>query len=1800
MCRLMAYIGPPRLIADVVLWPDRSIIKQSYDARERLQDPSLPNHLGFGNLNGDGFGIGWYTPDELREGDPTPCMYKSITPAWNNENLARLSCKIISPLVFAHVRAAYPGMPVSEQNCHPFQWGRYIWMHNGVVGGFSAIKRRLLEQLSDAAYDSIQSFHSDSAVSFAVFLSHLPNLTHQQSPDVLVTAMQAAISTICGVQDQLGVTDISLLNFVVSDGSTLIATRFVRPEGEAAATLYYAEGASFDRQGAEPGAAAHRHDSGCPAAVAAAAAAAAVASVLREASYSISYRERGASVAFVASEPITGSTTDWVSVPKNTVLVVTREKGGFISSLQSSLSAGAAPDARLQEVSTCLASIAQGVHTKSRAWVARRGPQQQPQQQPQPPGAASPFGLYSAVADAGLGGDMPGLADSLLGLARSISLGGAEPETVTMEEEHLLTGHTRAVLALVLDEPRGRMYSSSTDATVRAWDLADMACLAVIRGHPKPVTHLQLLGGRLLFTGAGGAVRVWDTRSFACLAKIRTSLYAGAIRSMLVTDDGSIYVGHQDTTVKKYLPLCPDGSTCGPDGASPRCSAGGAPLSPLSRRSSAAGAGAAGGSGPLSPLSPRCSAAGVGVGPAAARSARAAGGLGGPIRSPDAQTDIAVSHVGPVNDLVACGAYICSAGGDTTVRVWRASDLSLVRVLRGHRGSVLSLLAVGTMLLSGSRDNTIRVWDLDLDFMCRRTLIGHKDDVVHLDALGLSKSSGQAAAPGGGGAAGSAPAPPGAASLGRAGSGLPGGLTASELHAAAAAARAPSPALFGPAAAGAASTVLVASASADGTVRVWGSNWACLRILTICAPCADWRTASAAAAAAPAPPGRASPAPPGRASPAPPGRMSPAPPGRSSPLPAAIVGFAGGPVGALEQQHAGNGTAADASFGVPLHSMDRSLAVSTSLSGWVAPQEQAAHGCGHAHHQQSQQQQQQQSQQQQQQQQAQQQRRARRAHGHGRGRHAAPATAALVVAISSAHVVGGYSDSSIRLWHMDDVYLADLTEQLVSGQICADVLAWSDQLRLPAASFSPFQALSFSASASQLTGGDGACGALGAAVRGGSGALLASPPMSPTCLASQLAGQLLAAQGLLPSGHLLSEGSGHLLGVEVLQAERQRKRGAWCARLRDAGCCGGSGGGAPPQGAAVAGGGALLCPACGSQDQQLVRALREFVAIRTVSANKVHAARARAPRRRRPPRCLPAAQALRARSAPADARRALTRPPSPRRHQVLRDECLRGAKYLSRLLEALGAEVRMAQPFEGKNPVVLGRLGNNPAHPTVAFYGHYDVQPAEEPDWRTNPFELCAVDGYLCGRGTSDNKGPVLAFIYAVKEMLDCWRVAGASAPLNFAFMFEGEEENGSIGFQESLRANLDWFGDASLVLISNTVWVGENVPCLTYGMRGMVTASLVVSGPSRDLHSGNDGGVFSEPMADLVQLLGSLQGAGGRVAVPGFHNGVRPGLMELAWTGLAQSDEFRMDSYREAIGVPQLTGPDTYELLNKRWCSPTLSIVDVRTTTATSGGLGSAAAAAPAQAAPASAPGSPDRGGGHSSRTPPHSPALAAHAPPAHHGGCVHAGHDDGRLWPTALPAHLSHLAVSHTDKHGGGDDRVIPKVAVGKLSLRFVPAQAHTALIECLQQHIDRKFAQLWSANHVELQVHSVGDWWEADPQSQLFQMAEAAVRREWGVPPLAVREGGTMPVASLIEKLLGAPALMIPMGQSSDNCHLANERLRRINLIKGKNVVRHLLEEVAAAAGGGGGGGGSSGGGGGAPGGSGTPRPATPGVD
>ena len=94
-----------------------------------------------------------------------------------------------------------------------------------------------------------------------------------------------------------------------------------------------------------------------------------------------------------------------------------------------------------------------------------------------------------------------------------------------------------------------------------------------------------------------------------------------------------------------------------------------------------------------------------------------------------------------------------------------------------------------------------------------------------------------------------------------------------------------------------------------------------------------------------------------------------------------------------------------------------------------------------------------------------------------------------------------------------------------------------------------------------------------------------------------------------------------------------------------------------------------------------------------------------------------------------------------------------------------------------------------------------------------------------------------------MKEMLEEGKASDGSLPVNVAFVFEGEEENGSAGFEDAVRGNLHWFEGTQLIVISNTLWVGERVPCLTYGMRGMIALSIEVKGPTRDLHSGNEGG---------------------------------------------------------------------------------------------------------------------------------------------------------------------------------------------------------------------------------------------------------------------------------------------------------------------------------------------------------------------
>jgi di- and tripeptidase/Cys-Gly metallodipeptidase DUG1 len=440
-----------------------------------------------------------------------------------------------------------------------------------------------------------------------------------------------------------------------------------------------------------------------------------------------------------------------------------------------------------------------------------------------------------------------------------------------------------------------------------------------------------------------------------------------------------------------------------------------------------------------------------------------------------------------------------------------------------------------------------------------------------------------------------------------------------------------------------------------------------------------------------------------------------------------------------------------------------------------------------------------------------------------------------------------------------------------------------------------------------------------------------------------------------------------------------------------------------------------------------------------------------------------------------------------------REDCFQAAKFVSRLLEKCGAVTKMIKP-ENQNPTVLARFEADPAFPTITFYGHYDVQPAQEPTWKYNPFEVQTVDGYFYGRGTTDNKGPILAFIFAVMELIDKCGGIGR-LPMNIALLIEGEEENGSKGFKDTLVSNKHWFKNTKLIVISNTLWIGKDKACITYGMRGMITMSVEVYGPEKDLHSGNEGGALMEPMTDLMKLLSSLLDSSNKVLIPGFYEGVDINEVKKR-TEMFESlkDSIDMDKYAQSLGLDS-SACSFAELLSKKWLLPTLSIVEVRTRT---------------------------------------------------------------------------NAEKEKADSHysfGPTKFSVIPHRVVGQISIRFVAKQNPHNIVKAVKQHIESEFQKLRSSNKVRLSVHNIGDAWEGNTAHNLWNAASTALCNCWGHSPLFTYEGGTMPVTSTLEKVLDAPAMLIPLGQSTDNPHLANERIRSVNLFKGKNVMRTLVEEVAA---------------------------------
>jgi ergothioneine biosynthesis protein EgtC len=284
MCRFLVYRGREVLLSDILIQSEQSLIRQSFKAQE-WEEP----------LNGDGFGVGWYAHDI----DPIPGVFTSTRPAWSNRNLRRLADKIRSTCVFAHVRAASPDSAVTEANCHPFQYDRFLWMQNGWIPKFPRIQRRVRDRLDDEFYNMIQGT-TDTEHSFALFLHRLRKHLHNYNVDTLRKTLAKTIHDLDKLQRDPEIADPAYFNFAVTDGHSILASRCVSDPSVEPQTLYVAKGRRFTS---------------------------------RDGIFEMTPAEGRVEAIIIASEPLTADRDDWTAVPSNHVVSVSPELHVDISPL---------------------------------------------------------------------------------------------------------------------------------------------------------------------------------------------------------------------------------------------------------------------------------------------------------------------------------------------------------------------------------------------------------------------------------------------------------------------------------------------------------------------------------------------------------------------------------------------------------------------------------------------------------------------------------------------------------------------------------------------------------------------------------------------------------------------------------------------------------------------------------------------------------------------------------------------------------------------------------------------------------------------------------------------------------------------------------------------------------------------------------------------------------------------------------------------------------------------------------------------------------------------------------------------------------------------------------------------------------------------------------------------------------------------------------------------------------------------------------------------------------------------------
>lgn len=259
------------------------------------------------------------------------------------------------------------------------------------------------------------------------------------------------------------------------------------------------------------------------------------------------------------------------------------------------------------------------------------------------------------------------------------------------------------------------------------------------------------------------------------------------------------------------------------------------------------------------------------------------------------------------------------------------------------------------------------------------------------------------------------------------------------------------------------------------------------------------------------------------------------------------------------------------------------------------------------------------------------------------------------------------------------------------------------------------------------------------------------------------------------------------------------------------------------------------------------------------------------------------------------------------------------AALVADMLRARGFDAKI-YPTAGAPVVVAERKGKSDK--TLLFYNHYDVQPPEPLElWESPPFEPQIRDGKMYGRGVSDDKGHLVARLFALDALL-----AEGELPCNVKFIVEGEEETASVNLAKFIHENTE------LLKADACIWEFGGVdhtdaPMQYLGLRGIQYVELTVDLLSTDVHSGLGGSIFPNAAWRLVWALNSLKGADERILVPGFYDDVKPPSARDRELMSALADV--TEEYKARYGVPYflkgIKGGD--ELKLEEVFSPTCTI---------------------------------------------------------------------------------------------------------------------------------------------------------------------------------------------------------------------------------------------------------------------------------